>query len=180
IARRRPHDLANAAAAAAVALSLGADDAAVAAELASFAGLAHRLQTVARVGGVAFHDDSKATTPHAVLAAMAGFDGAVLIAGGRMKGVDLAPLAALAPRLAAVVAVGEAAPEIAALFEGRTKVARAASMREAVDLALSLAQPGGDVVLSPGCASFDWYRDYAERGDDFAAEVERLAAEAAS
>jgi UDP-N-acetylmuramoylalanine--D-glutamate ligase len=117
---------------------------------------------------VRFFDDSKATTPGAVLAALAGFDTAVLIAGGRNKGLDLTVLRGAASRLRGVVAIGEAAAEVDDALGAVATVVRADSMESAVDDARSLAQPGDAVVLSPACASFDWYRSYAERGDDFA------------
>jgi len=124
--------------------------------------------------GVRFYDDSKATTPASVLAALSGFDSVVLIAGGRNKGLDLGVLREGASHIRAVVAIGEAAGEVAGVFAGRRPVSRAASMQEAVELAAAAARPGDAVLLSPGCASFDWYRSYAERGDDFVAAVGRL------
>jgi UDP-N-acetylmuramoylalanine--D-glutamate ligase len=132
------------------------------------------VELVGEANGVRFYDDSKATTPGAVLAAVEGCAPAVLIAGGRNKGLDLSVLATVAPRLRGVVAIGEAAEEIAAVFAGATPVARAPSMTEAVEAATAMAGPGDSVVLSPACASFDWYRSYAERGDDFARSVRAL------
>jgi UDP-N-acetylmuramoylalanine--D-glutamate ligase len=123
---------------------------------------------------VTFVDDSKATNPHAALAAISGYDSVVLIAGGRNKGLDLSVLATRADRMRAVVAIGEAAGEVAAAFEGRVPVSRAGSMAEAVRAAAALAEPGDTVLLSPACASFDWYPGYAARGDDFAACVKTL------
>jgi UDP-N-acetylmuramoylalanine--D-glutamate ligase len=106
---------------------------------------------------------------------VAGFSSVVLIAGGRNKGLDLTALSASVPPVRAVVAIGEAAADVAAAFAGRTPVRRAASMSEAVAAAGALAGPGDAVVLSPGCASFDWYSSYGERGRHFAALVrERL------
>ena len=166
--RSRPHDQLNACAATALALSMGASVQSVAEVLANFDGLAHRLEFVATVDGVRFFDDSKATTPHATVAGMAGFDQAVLIAGGRNKGLDLVELKELAPRLAGVVVIGESAETLTHVFDGAVATTLADSMEEAVKVAASLAQSsGGDVVLSPACASFDWYRNYNERGDDF-------------
>ena len=121
-----------------------------------------------------FVDDSKATNPHAALAALAGFDSVVLLAGGRNKGLDLGVLRGAADRIRAVVAIGEAAGEVAACFAGLRPVRRAASMSEAVRLGAELAEPGDTVLLSPACASFDWYSGYAARGDDFAREVAAL------
>jgi UDP-N-acetylmuramoylalanine--D-glutamate ligase len=171
-----PSHRADAAAAAAAVLGFGlGPDAARA--VTSFPPLPHRGAVVAEVGGVRFVDDSKATNPHAALAAIQGLEGVVLIAGGRSKGIDLSPLATATPRLAGVVALGEAAPELAQLFEGRLPLRRAGSIEEAARLALELAPPGGAVVLAPACASQDMFRDYAERGDRFAAAARRLLGE---
>lgn len=170
--RSLPHDQANALAAAATALGAGATVAGIRYALTTFVGLPHRVELVGEAGGVRWFDDSKATTPHATVAALAGFDRAVLIAGGRNKGLDLEDLAVLAPRLRAVVVIGDAADEVAAAFEGgEVPVTAAASMDAAVDAAARLAERGDAVVLSPACASFDWYRDYAERGRDFQRSV---------
>ncbi|WP_419908832.1 UDP-N-acetylmuramoyl-L-alanine--D-glutamate ligase [Candidatus Poriferisodalis sp.] len=177
--RRRPHDLSNAAAATAVALEMGASAEAVATELRSFDGLPHRLAFAGSVGDVSFYNDSKATAPHATVAALRGFSDAVLIAGGRNKGLDLGDLAAVAGHVHGVVAIGETAGEVVDCFSqpacGRIELASADSMREAVEAAHRMAQPGRDVVLSPGCASFDWYSSYAERGEHFATAVADLA-----
>jgi UDP-N-acetylmuramoylalanine--D-glutamate ligase len=127
------------------------------------------------VGSVRFVDDSKATNPHAALAALEGLDRAVLVAGGLAKGVDLSPLAAATPSLAGVVVLGEAAAEIAALFEGVVPVRKAGSIEEAVGLGLELAPDEGTVILAPACASQDMFRDYRERGERFAAAAARLA-----
>ena len=174
LARAGPHDVANALAAAAAALDLGVTDAAVSQVLRSFAGLPHRVTPVGQSGGVTFVDDSKATNPHAALAALAGFESVVLLAGGRNKGLDLGVLRREAGRIRAVVAMGEAADEVVGCFDGLRPVRRAASMAEAVRLGAALAQPGDTVLLSPACASFDWYSGYAARGEDFAAEVGHL------
>ena len=172
IRRSMPHDLLNAQAAAATALRFGADLEGCARVLREFDGLAHRMALVAEVGGVRFVDDSKATTPHATLAAVAGYPGAILIAGGRNKGLDLSTLAGARPR--AVVAIGEAAPEIAIVFEGRCPIQIAGSMREAVEVAAAQSGSGGTVLLSPACASFDWYDSYEERGREFAQVVAEM------
>ncbi len=169
-----PHDVANALAAAAAATDLGADVTAVAKALAGFGGLAHRVQLVGERAGVRFYDDSKATNPHATASALAGFEHVVLIAGGRNKALDLGSLRAQASRVRAVVAIGEAAGEVEAAFAGAVPVVRADSMREAVRAASERAQADDAVLLSPACASFDWYESYAARGDDFAREVELL------
>ncbi len=176
--RAQPHDLSNSLAAAAAATAAGATLAGVRSALVGFEGLPHRLELVASVGGVDWYDDSKATNPHAAAAAVAGFDSVVLVAGGRNKGLDLGALAAGAPRIRSVVAIGEAAGEVAAAFEGLRPVRVARSMDEAVHLAATAALPGDAVLLSPGCASFDWYDSYSQRGDDFARAVRDLLGEA--
>jgi UDP-N-acetylmuramoylalanine--D-glutamate ligase len=137
----------------------------------SFTGLPHRVALIGDAGGVRFYDDSKATTPASVVTAVSGFDSVVLIAGGRNKGLDLGALATIADRVRAVVAIGEASSDIEAAFAGRTPVRVATSMDDAVRVARDLAASGDAVLLSPGCASYDWYRNYGERGDDFARAV---------
>jgi UDP-N-acetylmuramoylalanine--D-glutamate ligase len=171
--RALPHDLANALAAAAVATGAGATAAGCRHGLASTLPLAHRVSLVGTQDGVAWFDDSKATTPASVMAAVAGFSSVVLIAGGRNKGLDLAALGATVPPVRAVVAIGESAGDVGAAFSGRAPVTTAASMEDAVEAAAGMARPGDAVVLSPGCASFDWYASYAARGDHFAAIVHR-------
>jgi UDP-N-acetylmuramoylalanine--D-glutamate ligase len=169
--RSLPHDLTNGLAAAALVLESGlAGTNAVGAALASFVGPPHRIELVADADGVAWFNDSKATTPHAAAAAIDGFDRVVLIAGGRNKGLDLAPMAATPERIRTVVAIGEASGAVAATFAAAgVPVATASSMPEAVDVAGAAALPGDVVLLSPGCASFDWYPDggFEARGDDF-------------
>jgi UDP-N-acetylmuramoylalanine--D-glutamate ligase len=147
------------------------------AALEEFTGIAHRVTLVADAGGVRWYDDSKATNPHAALAALAGFESVVLLAGGRNKGLDLTPLAGGADRVRAVVAFGEAGPDVAAAFSGVRPVEVVGAMGEAVRAAAGLAQAGDVVLLSPGCASFDAYRSYADRGDDFARHVRALVEE---
>lgn len=168
LARSLPHDVDNALAASLTAIEAGAGADAVAHVLRTFDGLPHRVQLVGEAHGVRWYDDSKATSPHAVLAGVGGFDHVVLIAGGRNKGIDLSPLAELTPRLRGVVAIGDDAADIEAVFSGRTPVVRAGSMEDAVAAAASMAVPGDAVVLSPACTSYDWYPNYAARGDDFA------------
>jgi len=174
LARAFPHDVANALAAAASALHGGATEAGAREALLGFRGLPHRVTLVGEAGGVRWYDDSKATAPHATRAAVRAFPSVVLIAGGRNKGLDLGELAEERDHISGVVAIGEAGPEVAAAFDGVRPVRVAASMDEAVTEAAALARPGDAVLLSPACASFDWYRSYAERGDDFVRAVRQL------
>jgi len=172
--RSLPHDIANALAASAAALAAGGALEGVRAALRGFDTLPHRLALVAEAGGIRWYDDSKATNPHAVVAALSGFESVVLIAGGRNKGLDLTMLGAGAEPVRAVVALGEAGAEVEAAFAGLRPVTRVTTMADAVAVAATTAQPGDVVLLSPGCASFDQYGSYAERGDDFARCVHRL------
>jgi UDP-N-acetylmuramoylalanine--D-glutamate ligase len=175
------HDQANALAAALTAGALGAPADAIRATLTTFDGLSHRVQLVGEADDVRWYDDSKATTPHATAAAVEAFDSVVLIAGGRNKGLDLHGLLGERGTVREVVAIGEAAGDVADAVRDRVAVQEAASMSEAVDRAAAVALPGDAIVLSPGCASFDWYTSYGERGDDFARLVRRhLESEAAS
>ena len=169
--RQLPLDIANGLAAVASALMAGATIEGCREGLRQFTGLPHRLELVVEADGVRWYDDSKATTPASVLAALAGFESVVLIAGGRNKGLDLSVLGRAVPPVHAVVAIGEAAGEIEAAFGDQVPVVVASAMAGAVEAAEGLARPGDTVLLSPGCASFDWYRSYAERGGDFAGAV---------
>lgn len=169
--RALPHDCTNALAASAAAFAGGASLAGVRDALREFRGLPHRVSLVGDHDGVRWYDDSKATGPNAVSAAVRSFDSVVLIAGGRNKGIDLGALADNIDRIRAVVAIGESAPLVSAVFAGRVPVRTATSMDDAVALAGAMAESGDAVLLSPGCASYDWYTSYAERGDDFARAV---------
>jgi UDP-N-acetylmuramoylalanine--D-glutamate ligase len=170
--RRFPHDQLNALAAIATAHQAGASVEACREVLSRPMELSHRVELVGNIGEVSFYDDSKATTPSAVIAALHGFSSVVLIAGGKNKGLDLGAIANDVARsdeisLRAVVAIGEAGPEVESAFAAY-QVTTASSMESAVETAASFAQPGDAILLSPGCASFDWYGSYEERGDDFA------------
>jgi len=177
--RSLPHDVANALAASAAALAAGAGLEGVRSALREWRGFPHRVALVGDAGGVQWYDDSKATNPHAALAALRGFGSVVLIAGGRNKDLDLSVMADAADRVRAVVAIGEAAPDVERAFAGLRPVTVASSMDDAVRAAAAYAGPGDAVLLSPGCASFDWYQSYAERGDDFQRAVGELLGEGA-
>jgi len=164
----------DAAAAAAAAIAFGVPTDAVERGLASFTPAPHRGDVVAVASGVRFVDNSKATNVHAAIAAIRGTPDAVLIAGGRAKGVDLSPLADATGRLAGVVAIGESADQIVSIFEGSLPVRKAGSIEEATRTAFELAVPGGVVLLAPACASWDMFADYGERGDRFAAEARAI------
>lgn len=183
------HNVRNVLAAVAVGVEHGIAPEAIRAAVAAFPGVEHRLETVAVVAGIRYVNDSQGTQPDAVIAALRAFPRPlVLIAGGRDKGVDLAPLAAVAARRAdAAVLIGESAPRLGALFEaaGLAVVERAPTLRDAVRRATALARaalaagatPPATVLLSPAAASFDMFEDYAARGRAFKAEVAELVAE---
>lgn len=173
---RGPHNRENAAAAALAAMAAGASLTGVQDALNAFAGLPHRLQRVGAVEGVDFYDDSKATNVDAVRRALETFTSpVVLLLGGRDKNTDLSPLAGMvAGRVKQAVVMGEAAARLASVLAPVVPVTEAASMAEAVDVAFAACRPGEAVLLSPACASFDWYENYARRGEDFCRAVEAI------
>jgi len=144
--------------------------------LTGFEGLPHRVQFVRELRRVRFYDDSKGTNPHAVLAALSGFEGnVVLIMGGLDKGVDFRGMRdVVAEKARAIVAMGACRENLRETFSDLVEVVLAESMEEAVNLAFKMARPGDAVLLSPACASFDMYRNYKERGEDFQNAVRRL------
>ena len=170
------HMLGNVVAAVATASVAGISTSAMVASLKSFRGLEHVMEPSGRVGGVTFVNDSKATNVEAARRSIESFPGRlVALVGGHFKGGDFRDLReALASRGRAVVAIGEAAPLVREALADLLPVIDAASMREAVERGYEAARPDGIVLLAPACASFDWFRDYAERGRAFKEEVERL------
>jgi UDP-N-acetylmuramoylalanine--D-glutamate ligase len=170
------HNAANALAALAICEGLGLPLAPCVSALKSFTGLPHRSQWVADVAGVTYVDDSKGTNVGATLAAVAGMDGPlVVIAGGQGKDQDFTPLAdAFRGKVRKAILLGQDAPAIEAVLADVCQTMRARDMEHAVQLAAQVARPGETVLLSPACASQDMFRDYAHRGDVFAAAVRRL------
>jgi UDP-N-acetylmuramoylalanine--D-glutamate ligase len=176
--RALPHDVSNALVASALCIEAGlATTAQAAMALSNFVAPHHRIEFVAESEGVRWFDDSKATTPHAVVTALRGFESVVLIAGGRNKDLDLAQIAIESGRIKSVIAIGESAEMISQVFAGKKPVAIASSMQEAVEQAARVSVAGDVVLLSPGCTSFDWYGGYAERGDHFAGLVRQFISE---
>jgi UDP-N-acetylmuramoylalanine--D-glutamate ligase len=173
-----PHMVENVMAAATVGVIAGAPPVAMTSAVDGFQGLEHAMELVAEVEGVRFVNDSKATNVEAARRSIESFDGNLVpIIGGRFKGGDLGALAApLAARARTVVAIGEARDLVHAAVGKAVAVLDAATLEEAVHIAYDLAKPGGVVLLAPACASFDMFRDYAERGNRFKAAVARLAA----
>ena len=179
------HMLHNVVAAVAVASIAGVEPPAMREALRGFHGLEHVMEPVATVRGVRFVNDSKATNVEAARRSIESFDGPVVaIVGGQFKGGDLRELREpLVARGGSVVAIGEAAPRVHSALDGVVPIRDARSMPEAVRAAYALARRGlpagalakaGVVVLAPACASFDWFRDYAERGRVFKEAVRAL------
>ena len=170
------HILSDIVAATAIARSAGGSVAAIADAVAAFGGLPHAMELVATLDGVRFVNDSKATNIESARRSIESVDrDLVVVMGGRFKGGDLRDLIPpLAARQAVVVAIGEASARIVEQLGGAVRVETAGSMADAVRLAYALAPPEGTVVLAPACSSFDMFRDYAERGEVFTAEVRRL------
>jgi len=170
------HNAKNALFAIAAARHLGVDLDAVREGLRSFEGLPHRMVFVRELGGVKYYNDSKATNVASAMASLGGLrERFVLIAGGRAKGDDLSPLGALLRTQGrALVTVGEAGPQFAALAEGQLPHQAAESMADAVAAARAFAEPGDLVLLAPACSSFDQYRSYAQRGERFTEAVLNL------
>jgi UDP-N-acetylmuramoylalanine--D-glutamate ligase len=172
------HNAANALAALALGDAAGLPLPPMLAELSSFTGLPHRSQWVADLRGVTFIDDSKGTNVGATVAAVAGTPGRlVVILGGDGKSQEFAPLAAaFRGKVRHVVLIGRDAQAIAEALQGVSSIERCDSLEEAVRAAAQAARPGETVLLSPACASFDMFRDYAHRGEVFARTVRELAA----
>jgi UDP-N-acetylmuramoylalanine--D-glutamate ligase len=172
-----PHLVDDVMAAATVGAIAGARPAAMTAAIEAFGGLEHAMELVAEVDGVRFVNDSKATNVESARRSIESFDANVVpIIGGRFKGGDLGLLRApLAARAKAVVAIGEARARVREALGGVVDVHDAGTLDEAVAAAFELAKPEGVVLLAPACASFDMFRDYAERGRRFKDAVGRIA-----
>jgi UDP-N-acetylmuramoylalanine--D-glutamate ligase len=173
------HNLENALAAAALGLGLGLPAERLAHSLRTFPGVPHRLEPVGCIGQVKFVNDSKGTNVDAVSKALQSFPAPlVLILGGRDKHGDFTALNdLLRAHVRAVVLMGEAAGVIAPQIQNTVPIHREETLDRAVRTAHGLARPGDVVLLSPGCASFDQFKNFEERGERFRQEVGRLAAE---
>jgi UDP-N-acetylmuramoylalanine--D-glutamate ligase len=144
---------------------LGADVAGIGSAIEGFRPGTHRRSVVGAWDGVTWINDSKATNPHAAVAAVEAYESVVLIAGGRNKGLDLSPIVAV-PSVRRVIGVGEASAELAAATDP-DRFSPAADLADAVRIADEVAASGDTVLLAPGCASFDMFDSYAARGDEF-------------
>jgi UDP-N-acetylmuramoylalanine--D-glutamate ligase len=173
LALRGAHNRENAAAATAAARAAGADAETVARGLREFPGVPHRLELVAEVAGVRYVNDSKATNVAAALRALAAYEDEPvhLILGGSRKGEDFAPLAAaIGPNVKSIHLIGETADELAAAIPAAVRSGDLATALNAI-----AAEPGDVVLLSPACASYDQFRDFEHRGEEFRRLVENLA-----
>jgi UDP-N-acetylmuramoylalanine--D-glutamate ligase len=173
------HNLQNAMAAACAAVSAGADLDAVRRGLTGYRALPHRLECVGRIAGRTFYNDSLATTPESTMVALEAFtQPIVLLVGGYDKQIDLAPLAdAVARRVKAAALMGQTAEALGCLIESvpesdRLAMQECGTFEEAFHWAVDRSDPGDVVLLSPGCASYDWFHNYAERGRRFVELVE--------
>lgn len=173
------HNTENILAAVAVASALELDSESVCGGLKTFAGVEHRIERVAEIGGVIYYNDSKATNLDSLRVALESFDTPlILIAGGEGKGSDYNSIADLIKQhVKAVVVIGTDAPLMESAWSGIVPVSRADSMDAAVRAATDQSESGDTVVLSPACASFDMYNNFEERGRDFKQCVHTLAAQ---
>jgi UDP-N-acetylmuramoylalanine--D-glutamate ligase len=179
-----PHIVANILAAAALARSLDVDPAAIRDALRSFRLDPHRIEVVARHGGITWVDDSKATNPHAAASSLAAYPGAVWVVGGLLKGVDISDLvAARGAGAKAAIVIGQDRAAVVTAFERHAPgvpvfevdaVETEEVMAQVVDLAAGVARDGDVVLLAPAAASFDQFASYADRGRRFAAAVRDL------
>lgn len=142
----------------------------------NFAGLAHRMEFLGQLNDASWYDDSKGTNIGSVVKSLAGLEKpVVLIAGGKDKQGDLSALEPIIrDKVDHLVLIGAAAERMAQAFDGLTKIHRASDMHEAVGIAAQVSRPGGSVLLSPGCSSFDMFKSFAERGRIFAREFHAL------
>ena len=169
------HNEENYLAAALVLSTLGISEEEILQGLKQFKGLPHRTEKVAEIRGIKFINDSKATNPDSLKKALESFDRIVLIAGGSDKGLDFTHLKPLVKeKVKAAVLVGETADLLSKTFSEVTTVRRAPSMEEAVRTAFNLSEKGDTVLLSPGCASFDMFTSFEERGKVFKEAVLEL------
>ncbi|HKK21245.1 MAG TPA: UDP-N-acetylmuramoyl-L-alanine--D-glutamate ligase [candidate division Zixibacteria bacterium] len=171
-----PHNLQNASAAVCAAMQYDVAPEVIAGVLRKFPGVEHRMEKVGRVAGINFVNDSKATNVDSVCYALRSVDGQLyLIAGGRDKGADFAPLIELGKgKIKGILAIGEAREKVFNQLGHAFPVQFAESLGEAVRLAFEMAFPGETVLLSPGCASFDQFENYEHRGKVFKAAVADL------
>jgi UDP-N-acetylmuramoylalanine--D-glutamate ligase len=176
------HNLENVLAAVAATRLAGADPLSIAKGVRSFAGVEHRLEFVAKIGGVRYYNDSKATNVDATLKALEAFPGRILIVlGGKDKGSDYTALQKqLRQKAILALLIGAAAEKIEKQITGSVAIERAGTIERAVEIASHAARPGDVVLLAPACASFDQFENYEHRGRIFKELVHHLERQAAS
>jgi UDP-N-acetylmuramoylalanine--D-glutamate ligase len=176
------HNVENVLAAVAATRLAGVEPAAIAKGVRSFAGVEHRLEFVAEIGGVRYYNDSKATNVDATMKALDAFPGRILIVlGGKDKGSDYTALQkALREKAILALLIGAAAEKIEKQIAGSVAIERAGTIERAVEIASHAARPGDVVLLAPACASFDQFQNYEHRGRIFKDLVHQLERQAAS
>ena len=170
------HNHINACAAAALALCGGAAPERIGSGLCVFGGLPHRLEYIAGINGVAFYNDSKSTTAESIECAVNAFDSKVhLIAGGKDKGCDFSVINdAVRKNVKSIVLIGEAKDRMAAQWDGIAPIQKVTALEDAVNTALKNASSGEKIIFSPGCSSFDMFRNFEHRGEVFRDIVKSL------
>ena len=167
---RGKHNLTNAIVASVIAYQKGVPPEKIREVLRNFRGLPFRMEFVGRWRGVEIYNDSKSTTPNALRAALESFPdrSVILIAGGKNKGADFEPVRETAIRkVKTAILIGETKDILRTAFGGVSELKTSRSLEEALDQALSIAQPGDFILFSPGCSSFDMFSSYVERGEAF-------------
>jgi len=170
------HNLCNAMAACAAGLAFGVEPEKISGALAGFKGVPHRQEPVAEINGVLYVNNSQGTNVDAVAKSLLSYEPPIiLIAGGRSKGGNFSDLSELMKsRVKLAILIGEAKQELMRVFNGSVEIKFAESMEDAVSLASRSARPGDTVLLSPGCASFDMFKNYEDRGEKFRSAVMSL------
>lgn len=162
-----PHNAQNVACAIAACEAIGLNSETIERGLASYPGLAHRMERLGEVGGILFVNDSKATNPTSTAPALGAYPAIHWLLGGQAKGDDLDACLPHIGNVRAAYAFGEDGAKLAAILKGKVAVSEYADLKAATEAAAAAAQPGETVLLSPACASFDQFRDFEHRGDTF-------------
>ncbi|MFN3749514.1 MAG: UDP-N-acetylmuramoyl-L-alanine--D-glutamate ligase [Sphingorhabdus sp.] len=162
-----PHNAQNVACAVAACEAIGIDAETIERGLATYPGLAHRMERLGEVGGILFVNDSKATNPTSTAPALGAYPAIHWLLGGQAKGDDLDACLPHIGNVRAAYSFGEDGAKLAAILKGKVAVSEYADLKAATEAAAAAAQPGETVLLSPACASFDQFRDFEHRGDTF-------------
>lgn len=173
------HNVENVLAALAAGMACEVSTEAMSETVRNFHGVEHRMEFVARIGGVSFYNDSKATSVDAAVKALTALEEevgkTVLILGGRSKNAPYEPMAGLIERsVRSLIVIGEDGDNIASQLAGTAEIVRAGTMDDAVRRAFEVARPGDSILLAPACASFDMFKSFEERGTVFKKSVSQL------